>query len=190
MAKTAAEYEKDFIAELKNSSGKDLAGWMKEIDGSGHSKRNDIIGWLKTEHGFGHTNAGLLVTLHANGGKPVYGDMDSLLENLFVKKEDMRPLYETLKGEIQKEVKDAKFTPLKTYMSVLDKREFAVVAVKNGELRLGLDLGDEPTNEYLVPAKTLGAMPRYTHMVVLKSNEDLKGNWKEYLKKSYGRVHK
>lgn len=69
-------------------------------------------------------------------------------------------------------------------MSILHDREFAVVAVKSGELRLGLDLADEPFTNYLVPAKTLGAMPSYTHMIVL-TNEQLSGNWRKYLHPSY-----
>ena len=69
-----------------------------------------------------------------------------------------------------------------------NRSQFAVVAVKSKELRLGLDLADEPFTNELIPAKTLGAMPRYTHMVQI-TNSDLKGDWKKYLKQSYDRLH-
>lgn len=186
---TAQEYEKQFIAELKTKTGKTLAEWMKAITEKGFDKRNDLIAWLKAEHGFGHANAAHMASLYKNGGKPIYGDSEVLTDSLFAKSQDLRPVYDELEKAIKAEYNDVKFTPRKGYMSIHDKREFAVVAVKSKELRLGLDLADEPFTDELVPAKTLGAMPRYTHMVQI-NGEGTKGDWKKYLKQSYNRLHK
>lgn len=182
------EYEKRLIAEMKDKTGKTLAEWMKAITEKNFAKRNDLIAWLKTEHGFGHANAAHMASLHKNNGKPIYGDSVALTDSLFAKSQDLRPVYDELEKTIKAEYKGVKFTPRKGYMSIHDKREFAVVAVKSKELRLGLDLADEPFNNELVPAKTLGAMPRYTHMVQI-TNEGAKGDWKKYLKQSYDRLH-
>lgn len=188
-APTPQEYEQQFITELKAKSGKTLSEWMKTITDKSFAKRNDIIAWLKTENGFGHANASLLASIYTNGGKAIYANDDVLIDGLFEKKENLRPIYQTLEKAIKQEIKEAKFTPRKGYMSIHHEREFAVVAVKSGELRLGLDLADEPFTPYLVPAKTLGAMPRYTHMVVLTDNQ-LNGDWRKYLQQSYKRTHK
>lgn len=188
-APTPQEYEQQFIAELKEKSGKTLPEWMAAIAQKCFAKRNDIIAWLKTENGFGHANASLMASIHANDGKAIYANDDALIDGLFEKKENLRPVYQALEKAIKQEIKEAKFTPRKGYMSIHHEREFAVVAVKSSELRLGLDLADEPFNHYLTPAKTLGAMPRYTHMVVL-TDEQLNGNWRKYLQQSYNRTHK
>ncbi len=185
---TAQEYEKQLITELKAKSGKTLAEWMNAITQKNFEKRNDLIAWLKTENGFGHSNAAHLASVHKNGGKAIYADEAVLIKNLFAKKEEFKSVYNALAEAIKQEIKEAKFTPRKGYMSIHHKREFAVVAVKSKELRLGLDLADEPFTDYLVPAKTLGAMPRYTHMVQI-TNSDVKGEWKKYLKQSYDRLH-
>ena len=55
--KTSGEIEKEFIDNLKGSTGKTLPDWMKHLSASGISKRNDIIKWLKEKNGFGHMNA-------------------------------------------------------------------------------------------------------------------------------------
>ena len=183
------EYEKRLIAEMKGKTGKTLAEWMQAITEKNFAKRNDLIAWLKAEHGFGHANAAHMASLHKNNGKPIYGDSEALTDSLFAKSQDLRPVYNELEKAIKEEYKDAQFTPRKGYMSIHHKREFAVVAVKSKELRLGLDLANEQFTNELVPAKTLGAMPRYTHMVQI-TNSDLKGEWKKYLKQSYDRLHK
>ncbi|MEZ5083285.1 MAG: DUF4287 domain-containing protein [Bacteroidales bacterium] len=96
MAKTSQEIEKEFIEGLTLSTGQNLNRWMDKIKNCGLDKRNDIIAWLKESNNFGHMNAGLLVGIYLNGGKPVYGSDQVLLENQFAKNEDMKPLYTTL----------------------------------------------------------------------------------------------
>ena len=94
-AKTSGEIEKEFIDNLKASTKKDLDGWLAEISSLGITKRNDIINSLKNDYGFGHMNASLLAGIYLNGGKPVYGSTDDLLENQFAKAEAMREIYES-----------------------------------------------------------------------------------------------
>ena len=69
--KTSGEIEKEFIDNLKNSTGKTLTDWMQQISASGINKRNDIVRWLKEKNGFGHMNASLLTGMYLNNGKPV-----------------------------------------------------------------------------------------------------------------------
>src|SRR5262245_9486740 len=135
--KTSGEFEKEFMDGLKTETGKDLDAWMKIIDASPSKKRNEVIARLKTEHGFGHMNASLLAGIHANGGKPVYQSTDDLLENQFAKAADMRPLYESLVDFIAKNFPNSTVLPKKTYVSILENREFAAVNIKPKELRIG-----------------------------------------------------
>jgi hypothetical protein len=145
--KTSGEFEKEFMDGLTSSSGKDLGGWMKVIDSFGSKKCNEVIAWLKDEHKFGHMNASLLAGIHANGGKPVYASTGDLLDNQFAKADDIRPLYQEFVAFVAENFPDASILPKKTYVSVLENREFGAVNIKPKELRIGLDLGDRPFDE-------------------------------------------
>ena len=174
---------------LAAETGKDLKTWLKTIDGFESKKRNEVIAWLKTEHGFGHMNASLLAGIHANGGKPVYASTDDLLENQFAKSADMRPLFESFVGFVKKNFPAATVLPKKTYVSVLENREFAAVNIKSKELRIGLDLGERPFDATIEKAKLSGPMPRISHMFVLTSEDQLDENIVEVLKTSHSRCH-
>ncbi|MBK6749299.1 MAG: DUF4287 domain-containing protein [Acidobacteria bacterium] len=187
--KTSGEFEKEFMDGLKGSTGKDLAAWLKIIDGFQSKKRNEVIAWLKSEHKFQHMHASLLAGIHANGGKPVYASTDDLLENQFAKAAEMRPLYDAFVAFIARNFPDATFLPKKTYVSVLENREFGAVNIKKAELRIGLDLGDRPFDDNVEKAKLTGPMPRISHMVVVTDAGQFDGEMAELFKLSHARCH-
>ncbi len=187
--KTSGEFEKEFMDSLAKATGNDLKTWMKTIDGFGSKKRNKVIAWLKTEHGFGHMNASLLAGIHANGGKPVYASTDDLLDLQFAKAADMRPLFEAFTEFVAKNFPGSSVLPKKTYVSILENREFAAVNIKSKELRVGLDLGDRPFDEKIEKAKLSGPMPRISHMFVLTDAKQLDGMIVAAMKESHTRCH-
>lgn len=184
--KTSGEFEKEFMDGLTASSGKDLGTWMKVIDSFGS---NEVIAWLKDEHKFGHMNASLLAGIHANGGKPVYASTGDLLDNQFAKADGMRPLYDAFVAFIAKNFPASSILPKKTYVSVLENREFGAVNIKPKELRIGLDLGDRPFDEKVEKAKLTGPMPRISHMIVVTEASQLDGGLVELLRQSHARCH-
>lgn len=188
--KTSGEIEKEFIDNLKDSTGKTLAEWLKQVGGFGISKRNDIIKWLKEKNGFGHMNASLLTGIYLNNGKPVYGSTDDLLENQFARAADMKPLYVAFAAFAQKHFPNSTVLPKKTYVSILEKREFAAINVKPKELRIGFDLGNRSFDETVSKSKLSGPMPRISHMMVLTDKNQLGNDLVELLKLSYQRSHK
>ncbi len=187
--KTSGEIEKEFIDNLKTSTGKSLADWMKLTNASGITKRNDIIKWLKEKNGFGHMNASLLTGIYLNNGKPVYGSTDDLLDNQFAKAADMRLLYESLIAFAKKHFPGSSVLPKKTYVSILEKREFAAINIKPKELRIGFDLGDRSFDEQVSKSKLTGPMPRISHMLILTDQSQLNPDLVELLRASYHRSH-
>lgn len=187
--KTSGEFEKEFLDALEGLTGKDLASWLKIVAACGTKKRNEVIAWLKTEHGFGHMQASLLAGIHANGGKPVYQSTDNLLDDQFAKAADMRPLYDAFIAFISGNFPDATILPKKTYVSVLENREFGAVNIKPKELRIGLDLGDRPFDEKVEKAKLTGPMPRISHMRVVTESGQLDQGMVELLRQSHSRCH-
>lgn len=187
--KTSGEFEKEFMDELETSTGKNLNAWMKEIDAFGSKKRNKVIAWLKSEHTFQHMHASLLAGIHANGGRAVYASADSLLENQFAKAAEMRPLYEALIDFVAKNFPASTVLPKKTYISILDNREFGAINIKPKELRIGFDLGDRPFDETVEKAKLTGPMPRISHMMVITDAAQLDQSVVDLLGHSHSRCH-
>jgi hypothetical protein len=74
MAVDFGEKERDFIAGLKENTGRDLSEWMQAISDAGLSHRNDIIDWLRHK-GLMFSKASWLERIHHNGGKPIYADV-------------------------------------------------------------------------------------------------------------------
>ena len=188
-AKTSGEIEKEFIDNLKATTKKDLNAWLAEIRKLGITKRNDIINSLKNDYSFGHMNASLLAGIYLNGGKPVYGSTDDLLENQFAKAEAMREIYESVVNFVKQSFPGATVLPKKTYVSILEKREFAAINIKPKELRIGFDLGDRPFDDTVTKSKLTGPMPRISHMIVVTDTKSLNEDMIALLRQSHGRTH-
>jgi hypothetical protein len=144
---------------------------------------------LKEKHAFGHMNAALLAGIYLNGGKLVYASTDGLLDSQFAKATEMRPLYESLIAFALKHFLHASVLPKKTYVSILEKREFAAINIKPKELRVGLDLGDRAFDAALAKAKLSGPMPRISHMIVLTDAGQLNKSLVALLEESRRRCH-
>lgn len=189
MAKTSGEIEKEFIDTAKDKTGKTLQEWLKFVKSSGIEKRNDILEWLKKGHGLNHLQAQLITGIYLNNGNPVYINESALLENQFAKCPDMRFVFDSISEKIISSFQGTQLIPKKTYLSFTAVREFAAINVKPKEIRLGLDLGDEPFSETLKKSKLTGPMPRISHMLILTELKDLNKNAMALLTKSYNRTH-
>lgn len=187
--KTSGEIEQELLDNLKHLTGRNLSGWMTQITASGFTKRNDILRWLKELHGFGHMNASLLAGIYLNHGKLVYGSTELLLNNQFAKAEEMRALYESLIAFAKQHFSNSTVLPKKTYVSILEAREFAAINIKPRELRIGFDLGDRVFDEIVTKSKLTGPMPRISHMLALSDESQLNNDLVELLKASYQRCH-
>jgi predicted transport protein len=190
MAKTSRDYEQEFLDTLKEKTGRDLKTWLGIVRKSSLTKMQETVKWLKAEHGLNHLQATLLAGIYLNDGKPVYGNTGSLLDALFKGKEDKLALYQELEKRLQAKFKMLQVVPTKAYVSFRDKREFACAAITRNEIRVGLDLGDESFGDYVQKAKSLGAMPRISHMIEIRSKSDVNQKLLGYLQKAYDRVHK
>ncbi|WP_026897524.1 DUF5655 domain-containing protein [Daejeonella oryzae] len=190
MAKTAGEFEQEFIQTAKEKTGKSLEEWLELVKKTGYSKQMEILNWLKKEHQLNHMQAQFVAGIFLNNGQVVYQNESNLLENQFAKCEDMRPLFDAVSKKILFNFPDAQIIPKKTYVSFTAKKEFAAINIKPKEIRLGIDLGDEPFTEDLQKTKLTGPMPRISHMVVIQHINDLNEQVSFHLQQSYNRSHK
>lgn len=190
MAKTSGELEKEFIDSAKEKTGKSLEQWLSVVKSSGIEKRNDLLSLLKNDHRLNHMQAVFVIGIYLNDGKPVYINESNLLETHFVKSPEMHPLFDSISDKIISEFPGTQVIPKKTYISFTAAREFAAINIKPGEIRLGMDLGDEPFNDRVQKSKLTGPMPRISHMVILTDIKQFDKKTKELLQKSFNRTNK
>jgi hypothetical protein len=189
MAKDAQRLEQEFIASAREKTGRDVPEWMTVIGTTGLDKPNAILKWLKENHKLNHLQANMLAGIYMNGGQPVY-DYDALFAKLFDGREHLRRLYEALQSGIAQQVPEAEFIPTKTYVSIEGKRCFACATLTKNNIRVGLDLGDLPFDDYVQKAKSLGAMPNLSHMVEIDGPSQVDERLLGYVSRAYARAHK
>jgi hypothetical protein len=189
MAKDSQRLEQEFIATAQQKTGRDVPEWMSVIQTSGLDKPNAILKWLKEEHKLNHLQANFLSGIYLNDGKPVF-DYDVLFKKLFEGKEDLLPLYQTLETAIASTLPEAEFIPTKAYVSIEGQRCFACATLTKKNIRVGLDLGEEPFGEYTQKAKSLGAMPNLTHMVEIETPSEVNDRLLGYVQQAYQNAHK
>lgn len=189
MAKDSERLEREFIATAREKTGREVAEWMQVIQSSGEIKPNAILNWLKQNHGLNHLQANFLSGMYLNDGKPVF-DHKVLFAKLFEGKEALLEVYIPLEQAVQKQLPDALFIPTKTYVSIEAKRCFACATLTKNAIRVGLDLGDLPFDDYLQKARSLGAMPNLTHMVEIAAPSDVNDKLIGYVQQAYHNAHK
>jgi len=190
MAKTSGEFEKEFIENSKTLTGKSLEEWLALVKTYGSEKRLEIQDWLKKDQGLNHMQAQFVIGIYFNNGNPVYINENALLENQFTKCQEIRPLFDLVSDKILSAVPGTQLIPKKTYLSYTADREFAAINLKPKEIRLGLDLGEAPFDEYIQKSKLTGPMPRISHMVILTDFQQFDKKLLDLLHHSYQRTAK
>jgi uncharacterized protein DUF5655 len=98
-------------------------------------------------------------------------------------------LYEAFTAFVKKHFPNSTVLPKKTYVSVLEKREFAAINIKPKEVRIGFDLGERAFDDVVTKSKLSGPMPRISHMLVITDKAQLDNGLVELLKLSHQRCH-
>jgi hypothetical protein len=189
MARDSQRLEQELITTAKEKTGRDVPEWMKVIEETGLDKPNAILKWLKDEHKLNHSQANFLSGIYLNDGKPVF-DYEVMFAKLFEGKADLLPTYQALEQQVKVRLPDVDLVPTKAYLSIEGKRVFGCATLAKQLIRVGLDLGDEPFGDYVLKAKSLGAMPNVTHMVEIAQPADVNDKLLGYVEKAYKRVHK
>jgi hypothetical protein len=74
MTAKESEEEREFLERLQARSGRSLAEWMAAITLERFADKNAAIDWLRAQ-GFAFQRASWLERIHANGGKPIFGEL-------------------------------------------------------------------------------------------------------------------
>ena len=168
---------------LLEKTGKPLEHWVEVVKKSKLEKHKAIMDFLKQEHGFTHGFANFVAHKSKKSDAASIDDQD-LLTNQYKGKEHLKPIYEKLIAAIDKFGNDITKTPKKDSVSIIRKRQFALIkpATKT-RVDLGLKLKGKPTEGRLGNSGPFGAM--CTHRVQLTSPEEVDAEVIAWVKEAY-----
>jgi len=168
------------INNIPKKTGKSLEEWATILKRKNFAKHGEAVRFLKNEHDVTHGFANTIVSL----SKDSQDTPADLLINQYKGKEVLKPIYEKLVSEISNFGSDITNTPKKTSISMIRKRQFALIkpATKT-RIDLGLKLKGKPTTERLENSGPFGTM--CTHRVQLFTTNDVNSELVNWLKEAY-----
>lgn len=168
---------------LLEKTGKELSHWVAVVHKSGIVKHKAIIDYLKSEHGFTYGFANFVAHKSKNSDAASQDD-DQLVVGQYTGKEALIPIYKKLMDEIQKIGDDITITPKKGSVSIIRKRQFALIkpATKT-RIDLGLKIKDKDIGERLENSGPFGTM--CTHRVRLEQVSEVDDELVDWLKEAY-----
>ncbi len=152
------------INNMPEKTGKSLEEWIKVLKTKNFEKHGEAVKFLKSEHNVTHGFANTIVTLSKDNQETP----DDLVTNQYKGKENLKPIYKKLIAEILKFGNDITITPKKASVSLIRKRQFALIkpATKT-RIDLGLKIKDKRITNRLENSDPFGSM--CTHRVQLTS---------------------
>jgi len=168
------------IGNMPEKTGKSLDEWKKILKEKAFEKHGQAVKYLKDEHGVTHGFANTIVSLSKSNDDSV----EELVESQYKGKEDLLPIYEKLIEVMSGFGKDVTITPKKTTVSIIRKRQFALIKpATKARIDLGLKLSGVETTDRLENSGSFGTM--CTHRVQITSIDQLDNQLIEWLKDAY-----
>ena len=168
---------------LLKQTGKPLKHWIKVVKESGLDKHKAMIDFLKAEHGFTYGFANF-VAHKARQSDAASSDDQTLVDDQYQGKEQLRPIYETLKKAIVQLGDDVQVAPKKAAVSFIRKFQFVLIKPATKQrIDLGLKLKGVPTTERLGDSGPFGTM--CTHRVQITDVTDVDDELLAWIKQAY-----
>lgn len=168
------------INNMPEKTGKSLEEWKVILKEKGFAKHGEAMKFLKGEHGVTHGFANTIIQL----SKENNDSADDMVTNQYKGKESLLPIYKKLLKVVEKFGKDVTITPKKTSVSIIRKKQFALIkpATKT-RIDLGLKIKDKPTTDRLENSGPFGSM--CTHRVKLSEEKEVDKELTDWLKAAY-----
>jgi hypothetical protein len=168
------------IDNMPEKTGKSLDEWKKILKEKAFEKHGQAVKYLKDEHGVTHGFANTIVSLSKNNDD----SEEELVGSQYKGKEDLLPIYEKLIEVMSGFGKDVTITPKKTTVSIIRKRQFALIKpATKARIDLGLKLPGVDTTDRLENSGPFGTM--CTHRVQITSIDQLDNQLIDWLKDAY-----
>lgn len=168
------------IDNMPVKTGKSLTEWKNLLKSMTFSKHSEAVNFLKKEHHVTHGFANTIVTLSKEENRIP----KDLVKSQYTGKESLVPIYESLISFVKGLGKDVIITPKKTSVSLIRKRQFALIKpATKSRIDLGLKLKDKIITDRLGNSGPFGTM--CTHRVQLTEVNQVDKELKEWLFEAY-----
>ena len=168
------------LDNLPEKTGKSLTEWKNILKKQNFTKHSEGLNFLKKEHQVTHGYANTIVALFREDGKE---EID-LVKEQYKGKESLKPIYDRILEEVKKFGTDIIITPKKTTVSLIRKRQFALIKpATKSRVDLGLKLPDKDTNGRLGDSGPFGTM--CTHRVQLNNPDEVDIELINWIKEAY-----
>ncbi len=175
------------IENLHKNTGKTLEEWVKIVKETGITKHGEIIKYLKSDHGFTHGFANLVAHKSKGSDAGSADNPDDLITVQYSGKETLKPIYDLLSEEISKFGDDVVFAPKKAYVSIIRKKQFAIIQPSTKtRVDVGIQLKEHETNDRLIKSGSWNAM--VSHRVKMDSVDQADDQLIAWLKEAYERA--
>ena len=150
----------------------------------GFSKHGEILKFLKEQHQFTHGFANLVAHKSKGSDAGSVENKDDLVESQYKGKEHFRPIFESLKKEIDSWGSDIEFAPKNAYVSVRRKKQFCILQpATKSRFEIGVNLKGFQGEGKLQEITKANSM--CSHKIDLTSESDLDTEVFDWLKKAY-----
>lgn len=170
------------INNMPEKTGKSLEEWHLLLKTQSFSKHSEAVNFLKKKYQVTHGFANTIVSL----SKDETQDEGDLVRNQYQGKEALIPMYDLLLKMIKGLGDDITITPKKTSVSIIRKRQFALIKpATKSRIDLGLKLKDVPVNGRLENSGPFGTM--CTHRIQLSELKQVDDEVKDWLQEAYNK---
>ena len=170
------------ISNMPDKTGKSLQEWHSILKTKGFTKHSEAVNFLKKEYKVTHGFANTIVSLSKDEAQ----DDEELVRIQYQGKEALIPMYESLLKTIKGFGNDITITPKKTSVSIIRKRQFALIKPgTKSRIDLGLKLKNEPVQGRLESSGPFGAM--CTHRIQLTHLDQVDEEVRAWLQEAYNR---
>jgi len=168
---------------LLEKTGKTLDQWKLLLSQQTFSKHGEYMTFLKKEHGITHGFANF-ITLKFREADAASSNVDDLVTNQYIGKENLKPIFEKLHRAITNLGADIEVAPKKSAVSMRVKRQFALIQPSTKKrIDLGLKFNDKPHGKRLETSGPFGTM--CTHRVQISNLEQIDDELLTWIKEAY-----
>jgi hypothetical protein len=183
---------RDWIATLKQKSGRSLDEWVALVKTKGPAGTKERRDWLKSEHGLGTNSAWWIVDV-VEGTADEMGDTDEYLRlaeqwvaAMFSgPKAALLPIYERLYA-LARSYDDLKVSPGKTIIPIYRKHVIAQIKPSTRtRVDFGLALKDTPAKGRLIDTGGFAKKDQITHRIEITSPAEVDDFVEKWFRRAY-----
>lgn len=185
----------DWIATLKDKTGRDLPAWLAHIKKAGPKTEEGRRDWLKAEHKLGTNTASWLAERSVGKGEEETPEgyrkvAPKYVDAMYEKKSDLRPLHDAMVAA-GRELRGVKICPCQTIVPMF--REHVIAQIKPStktRIDFGLALGKMVKEGKSMPPRLIDTggfekKDRITHRIEVKSLADIDADLKKWLRTAW-----